>query len=192
MALLAHDLLVIDQVTGLLTNDFAIRDAQGLQVGHILTRGSALSLMFRGPRQLAITEADQTPVMAIDDVANLGRDTFDLLGPDGQRFGEVVKQFTLFSRRLRVQLASGTLQLTGNFRDREFAVASEQGEVARISRRWPGIAQALLGRERYVLAFAPGAPLDQRAGTLGAVVALDLIRHKEQEASAHGNNAGAN
>lgn len=193
MALLDHDLLVIDQVTSFLTNDFAIRDGQGLQIGHILTRGGALSLMFRGPRQLSITDADGSPLMGIDDVPNFGRDTYDLLNPDGQRFGEVIRKFTLFSKHLSVQVASGILELRGNFFDREFSIAGPQGEVARVSRRWPGLAAALLDRERYVLAFAPGVPTDQRAGMLGAVVALDLIRHKEEQAASHNNNSfGAN
>lgn len=37
MSLLDHDVLVIDQVTSFLRNDFQIFDAQGQPVGQILT-----------------------------------------------------------------------------------------------------------------------------------------------------------
>lgn len=181
MTILGHDLIIIDQVTSFLANDFAIRDRQGGVVGEIRTQGGMLQRMVMGNRQLTLVEADGTPLMTIDDVPNVGRDTFDLLGSDGQRFGEVVKQFTLFRKHLTVQVASDTLELVGSFWEREFSVTGQYGEVARVSRHWPDVAAAFLGRERYVLGFAPQTPADVRAGVLGAVVALDLVRHKERD-----------
>lgn len=183
MGILDNDVLVIDQVTSFMSNDFAIRDAQGQQVGHIHTEGGALQRMFLGSRSLSIVEADGQLLMGIEDPPNFGRDTYDLLGADGQRFGEVVKQFTFFSKHLTVQLAQDTLELRGSFMEREFSVDSQYGEAARVSRRWPAIQAMFLGKERYVLGFAPQLPHAQRVGTLGAVVALDLIRHKEQQAA---------
>ncbi|MFZ2260200.1 MAG: hypothetical protein WAV52_05550 [Luteococcus japonicus] len=103
MSLLDHDVLVIDQVTSFLRNDFQIFDAQGQPVGQILTQGSGLSRAIMGTRQLIVAEPDGTQVMVVDDVPNFGRDTFDLLGPDGNRFAEVIKQFTLFNKHLTVQ-----------------------------------------------------------------------------------------
>ncbi|MEL4358500.1 MULTISPECIES: LURP-one-related/scramblase family protein [unclassified Luteococcus] len=189
MTLLEHDVLIIDQVTGFFTNDFAIHDAQGIPVGIITTGGSALSRSFLGSRQLTVVESDGRPLLTVDDVPNLGRDTFALLGPDGQRFAEVVKQFTLFSKHLTVQLADEKLELRGSFWEREFTVAGSQGQAAQVSRSWPGIGAALLGRERYALGFAGELPHHLRAATVGAVLALDLIRAKESSAASAGSSS---
>lgn len=183
MTILSHDVLVMDQVTSFMSNDFAIHDQLGHPVGTIHTEGGALSRMVMGSRQLTIHEATGAPLLTVDDVPNFGFDTFDLLGSNGQRFAEVRKNFTLFTKHLSVVLANETLELRGSFWEREFTVESSAGEVARVSRNWPGIGAALLGKERYVLGFAPGSPSDQRAATLGAVIALDLIREKERRAS---------
>lgn len=185
MSLLDRDVLVIDQVTSFLRNDFQILDPQGQPVGQILTQGSGLARAFLGNRQLTVAEPDGTTLMTVDDVPNFGRDTFDLLGPDGTRFAEVVKQFTLFSKHLTVQTDAGQLELQGSFWEREFTVDGDGGQAAQVTRSYPGIGAAFLGKERYVLAFSPDLPATLRAGTLGAVIALDLIRQKER------NNASA-
>lgn len=192
MGILDNDLLVIDQVTSFMANDFAVRDRDGQPVGHIQTQGGLLQRALLGNRQLDILETDGSLLMRIDDVVSFGRDRFDLLGSDGQRFGEVVKEFTLFTQRLTVHLASDQLELVGSFWEREFGVTGQYGEVARVSRHWPGIAAAFLSRERYVLAFAPGLSLDVRLGTLGAVVALDLVRQKERNSSSSSSVFGGN
>lgn len=164
-------------------NDFAIMDAGGRPAGHIRTDGGALKRFVAGNRELTILDADGSLFMRIDDVRNLGRDRYMLTDPNGQPFGEVVKEFTLFSKRLTVNRPGETLQLSGSFFEREFEAVGPGGQVARVSRRWPGIGSALLGKERYVLGFAPGEPGATRAATLGAVVALDLVRAKEQNGS---------
>ena len=191
MTILSHDVLVIDQVTSFMSNDFAIRDRDGQPVGYIQTEGGMLSRMVMGNRQLAIVEADGSLLMRVDDVPNFGRDTFDLLGSDGQRFGEVVKQFTLFKKHLTVHVASDQLELRGSFWEREFSIEGSRGEVARVSRHWPGISSMFLDKERYVLGFAGGLPLDVRAGVLGAVVALDLVRQKDRNDSGNSSVFGA-
>ncbi|CAM3056736.1 MULTISPECIES: LURP-one-related/scramblase family protein [Dermacoccus] len=181
MALLQSDVLVIDQVTSFMGNDFAIMDAGGQPIGRIGTDGGALKRLALGNRELTILDTDGSLFMRIDDVMNFGRDRYVLLDPSGHQFGEVVKEFTLFSKRLTVNLPDATLQLSGSFFEREFEVVGPGGPVARVSRRWPGIGAAFLGKERYVLGFTPGVPGPTRAATLGAVVALDLIRAKGQQ-----------
>ena len=162
-------------------NDFAIMDAGGQPIGRIRTDGGALKRLALGNRELTILDTDGSLFMRIDDVMNFGRDRYVLQDPNGQQFGEVVKEFTLFSKRLTVNLPDATLQLSGSFFEREFEVVGPGGPVARVSRRWPGIGAAFLGKERYVLGFTPGVPGPTRAATLGAVVALDLIRAKGQQ-----------
>lgn len=183
MGLLQADVLVIDQVTSFMGNDFAIRDPQGQPLGRIQTQGGALQRMVMGNRELAIRDSDGSLFMRIDDVMSFGRDRYLLHDPNGAQFAEVIKEFTLFSKRLTVNLPGETLQLSGSFFEREFEVVGSRGQVARVSRRWPDIASAMLGRERYVLGFAPGVPGPTRAATLGAVVSLDLVRAKEHQSS---------
>lgn len=64
--------------------------------------------------------------------------------------------------------------------DRELTVTGPGGLAATASRHWPGVAQAFLGKERYVLGFVPQVPVPEKLGTIGAVIALDLIRAKER------------
>lgn len=191
MGLLQEDVLVIDQVTSFMGNDFSIMNAEGQPVGRITTEGGALQRMVMGNRQLAIIDTDGSLFMRIDDVMTFGRDRFVLHDPNGGQFGEVIKEFTLFSKRLTVNLPGESLSLSGSFFEREFEVTGSLGQAARVSRRWPGIGSALLGRERYVLGFTPGVPGPMRAATLGAVVSLDLIRAKEQQSSSSGFSFGS-
>lgn len=191
MGLLQEDVLVIDQVTSFMGNDFSIMNAAGQPVGRITTEGGALQRMVMGNRQLAIIDTDGSLFMRIDDVMTFGRDRFVLHDPNGGQFGEVIKEFTLFSKRLTVNLPGESLSVSGSFFEREFEVTGPLGQAARVSRRWPGIGSALLGRERYVLGFNPGVPGPMRAATLGAVVSLDLIRAKEQQSSSSGFSFGS-
>ncbi|MGO4957171.1 LURP-one-related/scramblase family protein [Luteococcus sp. Sow4_B9] len=183
MAILDNDVLVIDQVTSWLRNDFQLMDPHGTQVGQILTEHAGLARAFLGSRKLSIAEPSGEVVMVVDDVPNFGRDTFDLLDAQGQRFAEVVKQFTLFTKHLVVHTSLGDLSLQGSFWEREFEVTGDGGVAAQVSRSYPGIGAAFLGKERYVLSFSPDLPVALRAGTLGAVIALDLIREKERAAA---------
>lgn len=116
-------------------NDFAIMDAGGQPIGRIRTDGGALKRFALGNRELTILDTDGSLFMRIDDVMNFGRDRYVLLDPSGQQFGEVVKEFTLFSKRLTVNLPDATLQLSGSFFEREFEVVGPGGPVARVSRR---------------------------------------------------------
>ena len=184
MTLLETDLLVMDQVRTFMANDFAVHDAAGARIGEIRTQGSALSRMFLGSRQLSVHDADGSPVVLLDDVMTFGRDRFALLDGEQQPLGEVVKEFTFFSKRLTIRLADGqALDVEGRMFDVDFRVSGPGGAVAQVSRQWAGLAAGLLGRSRYVLSFAPGVPAPMRAAVIGAVVAIDLIRAKEQQSS---------
>lgn len=189
MRIADHDLLVVDQVTGFMSNDFAIRDSQGMQVGHIATEGGMLSRMFAGARQLAIVEPDGSLALRVYDTPTFGRDRFQLLDAHDQQVGEIVKEFTFFSKRLSINLATGdVLELSGSFFDYEFTVTGPVGQAAQVSRQWPGLAGGLFGYNRYVLGFTPGTPDFIKYPILGTVVALDLIREKESE---RGNSGGS-
>lgn len=185
MRIADHDLLVVDQVTSFFADDFAIRDRAGATVGDIRTQGGALSRMVMGSRELAVHEADGTLALRVLDVVSFGRDRFEVVDGAGAPLGEVVKEFTVFRKRLSLRCADGqVLDLRGSFLDHDIEVVGELGVAARVSRQWPGLAAGLLGRERYVIGFGDRVPAALRHAVLGGVVALDLVRAKEQRTAA--------
>lgn len=180
MGILDTDLLVMDQIRSFMSNDFAIHDGQGQVVASIVTEGGIGSRLLMGNRELAVVDAGGSLALRVVDPPNIGPDTFEVHDGAGQMVARIVKEFTFFSKSLRVELGSTTLWLKGELFDREFTVAGDLGEAARVGRRWPGVAELLLSRERYVLSLTPGLPRPERLGTIGAVMALDLIRAKER------------
>jgi uncharacterized protein YxjI len=184
MGLLDTDVIVMDQVRSFLSNDFAIHDAQGQVVGSLRTEGGVGARMLMGNRDLAVHDTDGSLAFRVTDPPDLGFDTFEVHEAAGGQVARIVKEFTFFSKSLRVELwTGGVMSLKGELFDREFTVMGPLGEAARVSRRWPGVAEFLLSRERYAVAMAPGLALPERMGTIGAVVALDLIRAKERAGS---------
>lgn len=179
MALLETDLLVMQQVTSFLRDDFAITDAAGATVGHIHTGGSTLGRMFTGARRLDVCDVDGSVVVHVDDVMTIGRDRFVFRDGNGQELGELVKEFTFMRDRLTLHLVNGeNIEITGDVFDFAYEIVGPGGLAAQIGRRWGGIANALLGRDRYVVAITPGVPPYLRAAVVGVVVAIDLVRAK--------------
>lgn len=184
MGILATDTIVLDQVSSFLSNDFGIHDVSGARIGRIVTEGGAGSRLFLGTRELAIVDTDETLLMRVIDPPDLGLDTFEVHDGYGNVVARIAKEFTFFSKALRVDLATGPrLRVEGSLWDREFTVVGPGGLAATASRNWSGVGQALLGRERYVLGFVPQVPVPEKLGTLGAVIALDLIRAKQRRSS---------
>lgn len=181
MGILDTDAIVLDQVRSFLSNDFGIHDLAGTQIGRIVTEGGMGSRLLMGSRQLAIVDTDGTLLVRVVDPPNLGLDRFEVQDWQGNVVAQVVKEFTFFKKALRIELSTGPqLRLEGSMWDREFTVTGPGGLAATASRHWPGVAEAFLGRERYVLGFTPQVPVPEKLGTIGAVIALDLIRQKER------------
>lgn len=184
MALLDADVMVLDQVTSFMRNDFAINAADGAQVGSIHTEGSAMSRMFLGSRKLAVHDADSSVVVRLDDVMTMGRDRFSILDGEGREFATLVKEFTFFRKRLSLMLSSGEqLDVQGDLFDFDYQITGSGGLAAQVSRRWPGLGASLLGRDRYVLSLTPGLLPHLRAAVVATVIALDLIRQKDSNAA---------
>lgn len=153
-------------------------------MGEIRTEGSVLSRMVLGSRRLAVHDTDGSVLVRLGDVMTIGRDRFVLQDGQGYEIGRLVQELTFFRKRLTVQLVNGEgLHVQGRLFDYDFEIAGPGGSVARVSRQWPGLAAGLLGRNRYVVSFDTGAPVNLRVAVLGAVVALDLIRAKEETSS---------
>lgn len=180
MSLLTHNTLLFQQVTALVTNDFAILDGGGQVAGRVETHGSLGSLLVKGSRHFTVRDVDDQPVLTVRDPLNLVHDTFELHLPDGSAFGQVRRRFVALTTRLDISLASGTLiELKGNLTGLKFTFTTQGHAVIRVSRTWPGLARGLLGRSSYTLTFEPETPVEIRRAIIGTMVVLDLVRHKD-------------
>lgn len=177
--------LVLTQLTGLARCDFDILDPEGTPIGTVTTEGGALSRAFMGPRHLTVANGDGSLFVQIEDLMNLGRDRYRVSGPDGSHLAEIVREITVFKKRLTVSVADGTTFTVGeqDLWDRDFVVSGPSGQAATITRDYPGITSALLSQSRYVLAFSDGVDDTGRRALLGSVLAVALARRKEGNSS---------
>jgi uncharacterized protein YxjI len=177
--------LIMDQVTSWLTNDFAILDEGGETLGSITTQGGLGSRVLLGSRQLTVLDVSGAPYVHLDDVVNFGLDTYELYDADSAPVATITKEFTFFTKRLTIEMATGDqLQLAGDWWDWDFAISAGELPIARVARDFPGIAQAFLGRSKYVIEFESIVSPDHRRATIGATLAIDLIRAKARRSSA--------
>lgn len=183
-ALEATDLLVMQQVTGFLSNDFALEDSEGRPVAYGHTRGSAASRIFGGSRQLEITALDGTPLFSVQDPMTWGRDRYRVTDPQGGPIADLVQRMTFLRTSVQVSVVDGTeLVLDGNLRGMDFQLTAGGTAVATVNRKWAGLGQAVLGRSRYALSLDPGMPGLVRYAVIGSVIALDLMRAKQSRRS---------
>ena len=181
--LLGHDMVVMQQITAFMANDFELLSADGSVIGRLAGIDSDGGRFLAGPRKFELREPDGTPLLLIDDVPDFGLDTFELTTPDGRFAATLTKELTFFRNRVSIKAADGsTLDLEGEIFDYTFELVDQGAVVATISREWAGISRSLLGHSRYVVSFDPTVATDRRLLILGAVVALDLIRMKQRRA----------
>ena len=191
-SLLNHDLLVVQQTRAGASTEFNIEDAQGALIGLIsCTQKSGVRQFFGGAREFDLLEADGTRLAHLSDDRKIWRDTYTLLRADGSQLATVSKQAKLFSRRITTTLTTGEELLAeskGSFSDRELNITSNRSGnvVAQASRERVGFAEALRGHDRYVL-HVPSLSPELRLAILGTVVALDMMRAKEEAAAASSN-----
>jgi uncharacterized protein YxjI len=148
--------LVVSQRTKLveLTNEYAVRDAQGRQVGAVVEVGqSGLRKAVRLltgydqflPHRLEVRDA-RGVVLVLTRPAKLVRSRVLVARADGAAVGEIV-QANVFGR-IRFDLLAegrvvGAIQAE-NWRAWDFAITDASGgEVARITKTWEGLARTL-------------------------------------------------
>ena len=191
-SLLNHDLLVVQQTRAGASTEFNIEDAQGALIGLIsCTQKSGVRQFFGGAREFDLLEADGTRLAHLSDDRKIWRDTYTLLRADGSQLATVSKQAKLFSRRITTTLTTGEellVESKGSFSDRELNITSNRSGnvVAQASRERVGFADAPRGHDRYVL-HVPSLSPELRLAILGTVVALDMMRAKEEAAAASSN-----
>ena len=179
--LLTHDTLVMQQITGFLSNDFDILDGAGERaVGHVTTTGGGLSRLVAGSRSLDVAGADGTPLLHVEDPPGIGFDRFELSSPDGAPVAELRSRFSLLSTKVEMTLADGfVLELHGNVLGLDYEFRSGDAVAARAAREWAGFSRGFLGRSRYVLGIDPTVPPHLRLAIIGGCIVLDLIREKK-------------
>ncbi|MCU1668604.1 MAG: uncharacterized protein JWP40_1531 [Blastococcus sp.] len=148
--------LVVSQRTKLieLTNEYAVLDAQGQQIGAVIERGqTSLKKAVRFfsnldqflTHRLEVRDA-RGPVLVLTRPAKIVKSRVQVSRPDGAPVGEIV-QANVFGR-IRFDLVAGG-QLVGaiqaeNWRAWNFAITDAAGtEVARITKTWEGLAKTL-------------------------------------------------
>lgn len=172
---------MMQQITTFMSNNFDILNQRGDVVGIITTSGSMGTRMFMGNRNLDVTEVDGRSVLSLEDTVNFGRDTFELTDAHGRPLAHLRKRFSFFKQRVDMHLADGTvIELHGSVFDFNFEFRVGEFVPARVTRQWAGFGNALLGRSQYSLTFTPDTPPRLRAAFIGGVVALDLIRAKDE------------
>lgn len=129
--------MVMDQLQGRSRTDFTILDTDGLAIGRAQGTDSAGSRFWLGPRNFDILDGDGTILGQVVDVRNWGRDTYEVR-MSTRLLATITRLFSLFSRRITVELASGeALSIAESFFDREFTIsnAATGMQLARGTRR---------------------------------------------------------
>ena len=164
-SLYEQPVLVVSQKTKLieLTNEYAVYDGSGQQIGAVVQVGqSGLKKAARLvssidqflTHRLEVRDA-RGPVLALTRPAKFVKSRVVVERPDGAPVGEIV-QANVFGK-IRFDLVAGG-QLVGaiqaeNWRAWDFAITDAAGtEVARITKKWEGLARTLLTTaDRYVV-----------------------------------------
>jgi uncharacterized protein YxjI len=157
--------LLVSQKTKLieLTNEYAVFDGQGQQIGAVVEVGqSTLKKAFRFLSELdqylthRLEVRDATgPILVLTRPAKIVKSRVVVSRPDGGPIGEIV-QANVFGK-IRFDLVAngqvvGAIQAE-NWRAWNFAVIDAAGtEVARITKKWEGLARTLFTTaDRYVV-----------------------------------------
>ncbi|MCT1367699.1 LURP-one-related/scramblase family protein [Kocuria sp. HSID16901] len=178
--LLERNTLVMQQVTGFMSNDFDILDESGASLATVSTTNDAGPRWLVGSRSFTVVDAAGQFLMGITDPMDFMRDSYQLADPSGQQFALIRKRFTVMALRATVEISgASTITLSGKPFSMEFAADVDSVEIARATRKWAGFGRGLLGHSRYALEIRPDVrPLD-RLGLIGGMVALDLMRNKQ-------------
>ncbi|MCQ9168980.1 LURP-one-related family protein [Corynebacterium amycolatum] len=193
--LLAHNIIVIQQIRNFMADDFDILDTEGHCIGKIETTGSTLSRMFMGSRRLTVSEPDGTPVFVITDPTDFTLDRYEVYYPDPQATGSegkhqvgagsprllatIQQKFAFFQRKLEISIPGfADCRVDGDLWHYDATFMINDIKVAQMSRKWSGFANLLSGNERYVLQLKDDLPPELRAAIIGAAIALDLMAKK--------------
>ncbi len=180
-------MLLVNQRTKLveLTNEYAVLDGQGQQIGAVVQVGqSALKKAVRLvsnldqflTHHLEVRDA-RGPVLVLTRPAKLMRSRVVVQRPDGVPVGEIVQANAI--GRIRFDLVAdgqtvGAIQAE-NWRAWDFAITDAAGvEVARITKKWEGLARTLFTTaDRYVVLVPYRLPEPLASMVLASALTVD-------------------
>ena len=180
---LAHtDVLHMQQTTSFMANDFEITDGEDRPVLRVRTTGSGASRFIMGNRSFVFEDAETGRVLfAFEDVLTLGRDRMSMVDAEGLPLAHLRRETAFFRTRITGAVLDGTeLEIVGNVWGMSFEVHARGRQIATVERRWAGLGHGLLGRSRYEVRLDPAMPPLVRCAVVGTVLALDLMRAKDQ------------
>lgn len=183
-SLLDHDTLIMQQRTNFMSNDFDIHDEHDNVIGHVATEGSAMGRLFMGSRKLTVQDLDGTPLATVTDPVNFGFDKFEIHFSDGSLLALLRKRFTFIHKRVDIEVVDGpVIELKGRLFDFDIDFTVDDSTVAQATRKWAGLGRGFLGHSRYALVFTVPTPPAAKLALIGGMLALDLIREKENSSN---------
>jgi uncharacterized protein YxjI len=189
--LLARQRLVFNQKAKIIEMnvDFAIRDPDGNQVGHIRQEGQSKLKKFARfvssldqfmSHTLAVYDQDGTKAIELTRPAKIVKSTILVKDGTGTEVGRIVQQNVI--GKIRFGLEDADAQQVGslnaeNWRAWNFSIQDTTGnEVARITKTWEGLAKTVFTTaDNYLLeVMGQDLPLAMRQLILASAAAVDL------------------
>ncbi|WP_240619529.1 phospholipid scramblase-related protein [Blastococcus sp. TF02-8] len=186
--------LLVSQKTKLieLTNEYAVRDGDGRQIGAVVQVGQ--SAVRKAVRLLTSFDQFLThhlevrdasgPVLVLTRPAKLMRSRVIVQRPDGTALGEIV-QANVFGR-IRFDLVAGG-QVVGSIQAEnwiawDFAVLDAAGtEVARITKKWEGLARTVFTTaDRYVVLVHYRLPEPLASMVIASALTVDTALKQDE------------
>ncbi len=190
MSLLDHDQIVINQKAKLieLTNEYAIRDIDGNDIGVIKQEGQSKakklarfvsSLDQFMTHSLSVYQADGSKVLEVTRPRKIMKSTVQIADGTGAPLG-TIRQKNMIGK-INFGLEDATDQQIGeiraeNWRAWNFSIVDVAGqEVARITKTWEGLAKTMFTTaDNYVLDVKPECQGTLRWLVFASAVSVDL------------------
>jgi uncharacterized protein YxjI len=169
-----------------LTNEFHIRDEEGNDVGMVREEGqSKAKKVLRFVSQVdqflthkyAVYEANGDKILDMVRPAKLMKSRVEVHEANGRKVGDIVQKNVFGKIRFDLDGTGGNLgQIRAeNWRAWDFAIVdSSEREVARITKKFVGVAKALFTTaDNYIVDIQPDVSGDLRLMVLAAAVGVD-------------------
>ena len=187
-SLLGQQVLVVKQKLKLieLRNDYAVLDQHGRQIGTVVQAAQSplafLARLFTSwDVTLPITLHILGPGAVTELVVHKPWFTWrcQVLRPDGQPVGQIIKQVRLGKARFALLDPRGA-QLgevrAHNWRARDFGVYDGAGQaIARVTKRWAGLRELFTDADTYVVEVSPYAVDPLRSLAVATCLVIDVV-----------------
>jgi len=196
MGMLEMDRLMFSQKAKLieLTNEFAVRDQDGNQVGIVRQEGQTLlkkiarfisSLDQLMTHRLAAYDADGSKVLEVVRPRKIFKSKVFVTDAAGQPVGSIQQQ-NVFGKIRFSFIGPGDEQLGGinaeNWRAWNFSIVDAAGtEVGRITKKWAGVKELFTTADNYLFEVNPQTTGSLRTLALASAVGVDLALKQDAQ-----------